>query len=77
MLFAKKFVCRSYLYKRIYQMAIFATVYLPRKYSKDKSRLSEVFSEKGVLKDFAKFTGKHMCQSLFFIKVAGRLLQLY
>ena len=25
----------------------------------------------GILKDFAKLTGKHLCQSLFFIKVAG------
>ena len=31
----------------------------------------EVFSKKGVLKNFAKFTGKHLCQSLFFNKVAG------
>ena len=27
--------------------------------------------KKGVLKNFAKFTGKHLCQSLFFNKVAG------
>ena len=26
---------------------------------------------KGVLRDFAKVTGKHLCQSLFFNKVAG------
>ena len=25
----------------------------------------------GVLKNFAKFTGKHLCQSLFFNKVTG------
>ena len=25
----------------------------------------------GVLRNFAKFTGKHLCQSLFFNKVAG------
>ena len=31
----------------------------------------EVFCQKGVLKNFAKFTGKHQCQSLFFNKVAG------
>ena len=30
-----------------------------------------------VLKNFAKFTGKHLCQSLFFNKVAGLSLQLY
>ena len=26
---------------------------------------------KGVLTNFAKFTGKHLCQSLYFNKVAG------
>ena len=31
----------------------------------------EVFSKKGVLRNFAKFTGKHLCQRLFFNKVAG------
>ena len=27
--------------------------------------------KKGVLKNFTKFTGKHLCQSLFFNKVPG------
>ena len=31
----------------------------------------EVFYKKGVLRNFTKFTGKHLCQSLFFNKVAG------
>ena len=30
--------------------------------------------KKGVLKNFAKFTGKSLCQSLFFNKVAGQEL---
>ena len=30
----------------------------------------DVFREKGVLRNFATFTGKHLCQSLFFNKVA-------
>ena len=30
---------------------------------------SEVFCQKSVLRNFSKFTGKHMCQSLFFNKV--------
>ena len=30
------------------------------------------FVKKGVLKNFAKLTGKHLCQSLFLNKVAGR-----
>ena len=36
-----------------------------------RSSRSEVFWEKGVLRNFAEFTGKHLCQSLFFNKVAG------
>ena len=35
----------------------------------------EVLCKKDVLRNFAKFTGKHLYQSLFFNKVAG--LQLY
>ena len=31
----------------------------------------EVFYKKSVLRDFTKFTGKHLCQSLSFNKVAG------
>ena len=30
-----------------------------------------MFCEKAFLRDFAKFTGKHLCQNLFFNKVAG------
>ena len=31
----------------------------------------EVFYKKGVLRNFAKFTRKHLCKSLLFNKVAG------
>ena len=31
----------------------------------------EVFCQKGVLRNFPKFTRKHLCQSLFFNKVVG------
>ena len=31
-----------------------------------------MFSKKGVLRNFAKFTGKHLCQSLIFNKVDRR-----
>ena len=34
-------------------------------------KYSEVFCKKSVLRNFAKFTGKHLRQSLFFDKVAG------
>ena len=36
-----------------------------------KSMLAGVFWKIGFLKYFAKFTGKHLCQSLFFNKVAN------
>ena len=39
----------------------------------DRSSRSELFSEKRVLKDFALFTGKHLCWSLFLIKLAEDL----
>ena len=32
---------------------------------------------KGVLGNFAKFTGKHLCQSVFFNKVAGNPENMY
>ena len=34
----------------------------------NRSSHSDVFCKKGVLGNFAKFTGKHQCQSLFFNK---------
>ena len=38
---------------------------------KIRSSCPEVFCKKGVPKNFAKFTGKYLCQSLFLNKVAG------
>ena len=34
----------------------------------------EMFFKKGVLRNFAKLTGKHLCQSLFFNNVADQSL---
>ena len=42
--------------------------------TKIRSSRPEVFCKKGVLRNFTKFTGKHLCQSLFFNKVAGLAL---
>ena len=39
--------------------------------SRLRSSRPDVFWEKYVLRNFTKFTGKHLCQSLFFNKVAG------
>ena len=38
---------------------------------KNRSSRSEVFCEKDFLTNFTKFTGKDLCQGLFFNKVAG------
>ena len=43
---------------------------------KFRSSRPEVLCKKGVLKSFAKFTGKHLCQSLFFNKFGGLTLSL-
>ena len=37
----------------------------------------EVFCKESILKNFARFIGKHLCQGLFFDKVAGFNLQIY
>ena len=44
-----------------------------------RSSRPEVFCKKGILRNFAKFTGKHLCQSLFLIKLQEhiRWLLLY
>ena len=39
----------------------------------DRSTRPEVFCKKGALKNFTKFTRKHMCQIPFFNKVACNL----
>ena len=37
-----------------------------------RSSHPELFCPKGVLKKFTKFTGKRLCQNIFFNKIAGR-----
>ena len=39
-----------------------------------RSGVPDVFCKKGVLRNFAKFMGKHLCQSLYFNKVADLTL---
>ena len=36
-----------------------------------RSSRPDVFCKNGILRNFTKFTGKHLCQGLFFDKVAG------
>ena len=42
-----------------------------KRFNGNRSSRPEVFCKKGVLRNFTKFTGKHLCQRLFFNKVAG------
>ena len=42
-----------------------------------RSSRPEVFCKKGVLRNFAKLTGKHLCQSPLFNKVAGSAATLF
>ena len=39
--------------------------------TKSEKQSPEMFCKKGVLRNFTKITGKHLCQSLFFNKVEG------
>ena len=45
--------------------------------TRHRSSHKRSYIKKGVLKNFAKFTGKCLCQTLFFNKVAGWNLHLY
>ena len=38
--------------------------------SRARSSRTEVFCKKDIVRNFAKFTGKHLCQNLYFNKVA-------
>ena len=52
--------------KQNYKMGISVTLF-----GEFTSNRREVFCKNGVLKNFSKFTGKHLCQRLFFNQVAG------
>ena len=56
--------------------AIFRSPFLTHKnfnsnLHKNQKQALEVFYKKSVLETFKKFTGKHLCQSLFFNRVAA------
>ena len=69
--FDKAFSCE---FCKIVQNIFFADTNLEEKIFRS-SRL-EVFCKKGVLRYFTKFTRKHLCQRLFFNKVASLLRTL-
>ena len=55
----------------------FLTCFSLQYYPEIRSSRPEVFIEKGVRRNFAKSTGKHLCQSLISIKLQASALQLY
>ena len=60
----------KFSYKLIITLTNFASLF-PQYfyyYFNFRSSRTEVFCKKGVLRNFAKFTGKQLCQSLFFNK---------
>ena len=69
-----KNICERLLLKR--SLKIFTLCWLLETCNTYRSNHQRCSREKGVLKNFTELTGKHLCQSLFFNKVAG-LLQLY
>ena len=60
-------LCPQYIYIYIYKEREREK---ERERGRERSSRPEVFCTKGVLKNFAKFTRKHLCQGLFFNKVA-------
>ena len=56
------------------QRALFLEVEGTNQWKVIRSSRPEVFCKKGALRNIAKFTGKHLCQSLIFNKVAGHSL---
>ena len=65
-----KFISLLLRSSRIYFHLVFNMFfYCPELGNVFQKQPPEVFCKKGVLRNFTKFTGKHLCQSLFFNKV--------
>ena len=64
------------LNKSFNESFIFCAVHNPPTREKCQEQPPEVI-KKGVLKNFSKFTGKHLCQSLFFNIQKETLAQVF
>ena len=78
-------MCSLVCSKRVYVSLVFDLLFWKTRFSSfcdscfefdeeavaQRCSVKEVFCEKGVPRNFTKFTGKHLFQSLFFNKVAG------
>ena len=72
--------CSRTLCTNVSLLGIWKIRKLPRFYThtQDLEAVARMCSvKKGVLKDFSKFTGKQLCQSLFFNDKVGITVQLY
>ena len=73
-IFTKKWCFHfHYSWNFLYKISFFMLGNLKCSKAVRRSRSSrrEVFCKKGLLRNLAKFTGKHLCQSPFFTKVTG------
>ena len=68
--FILHFLCFSVCIRNFIENLLILMKMLCWKISSYRSSHPQVFCKKGVLRNFAKFTGKHLCQRLFFNKVA-------
>ena len=59
----------SFRETKIYSVCLFTLLFFLHAFV--RSSRPEVLCKKGVLRNFGKFIEKHMCQKLFFNKVAG------
>ena len=72
--YRKQFQCINYQCVSVYQCKKttyrkqFIIVFLKR----DRNSRSQMYFKIGVFKNFANFTGKHLCWSLFLIKLQAR-----
>ena len=67
LLFLTSWYAHIWVFIRGYEMLVFQKMLHTYRSSRP-----EVFCKKDVLRHVAKFTGKHLCQSLFLNKVEGR-----
>ena len=61
----------SFLFKNLLKNTIFITVWRNASCLTARTSHLRCSAKKDVLRNFAKFTGKDLCQSFFFNKVAG------
>ena len=70
-------IISTYPRVRVLQSLSNKLLFLPHLSHTSRSSHQRCSLRKSVLRNFAKFTGKHLCQTLFFNKVAGLIQQLY